>query len=81
MFRLVFHFSKWSNKKCQAICSAYGSDGGLLFSIKAILKDNPFFILGCSMMTSIVVFALALRIFERPYNIDKIDNGQDFEYI
>ncbi|CAG9314997.1 unnamed protein product [Blepharisma stoltei] len=81
VFRLFYHYSTWSSKKSQAICSVYGCDASILFSIKSLLKDRPYFLLGFSMITNLVVFGLAIRIFERPYTKNNPNQSQDFNYI
>ena len=80
IIRFLRYFSKWGNMDAEDICESTGCEASHLFMLKSMFKDKPYYILAISITLSIVIFAFAVRTFERPYNDD---NGhlQNFDYI
>eukprot|EP00347_Sterkiella_histriomuscorum_P011436 403372460 len=51
-------------------CAKIGIEADTIFSLKCSYKDQPFLILGYSLLISSVVIGLVVRLFERPYYDD-----------
>ena len=43
----------------------YGCECNYLYAIKCLFKDNPMVLIGIVFISSIIIFALSLRIAER----------------
>jgi hypothetical protein len=46
----------------------YGCEGNYLYAIKCLFKDTPMLLIGIVFISSIIIFALSLRIAERDVN-------------
>lgn len=81
--RVVKHYSRWANEHSRGICEELGCNAGSFFVMKALFKEKPYMMIGIVMSLSIVIFGLATRSFERPYNSDNVANikHQDYDYV
>jgi len=70
-FRIYFYvrsmlsMSNYIEPRSQRVCNIYGTDAGYIFSIKALMKESPWRLLGFSLLFSVFVFGYCLRLFER----------------
>jgi hypothetical protein len=67
VLRLFALYSKWTSKIADECCEPEGCEANTVFAIKAVLKDKPYTTLLLVMVSSTIVFGLAVRNFERPY--------------
>lgn len=74
------HYSKFANNHADEVCETFGTEASVLFVMKSEFKERPYVILGATMLVSIFTFALAARVFERPYNEDN-GGDKDFSYV
>ena len=84
VFRLFAQYSKWTNELAEKCCEPEGCEANTSFAMKAVLKEKPFTTLLFLMMTSAIIFGLAVRHFERPYYYDYSPTElgfQDYSYI
>lgn len=84
VFRLFALYSKWTSRAADECCEPEGCEANTIFAIKAVLKDKPYTTLLIVMISSTIVFGLAVRNFERPYyyDMDPTDGiYQDWSYI
>jgi hypothetical protein len=65
IFRLFSIFTKWRTTLADRCCDKVGIDADTVFALKSIYKEKPFFILFLSSFVSVIVFAVAIRLFER----------------
>jgi hypothetical protein len=79
ILRLLVYSIGLKNRRTEAILDAYGCKSASAFSLKIIIKENSTYFLLITVL-SILVFATALRIFERPYN-EGNDIDQNFKHI
>eukprot|EP01016_Furgasonia_blochmanni_P054536 TRINITY_DN9000_c0_g1_i1.p1 TRINITY_DN9000_c0_g1~~TRINITY_DN9000_c0_g1_i1.p1 ORF type:complete len:342 (-),score=26.58 TRINITY_DN9000_c0_g1_i1:11-1036(-) len=68
MARILVDSLRFSSNRSQRICAMYGCKGGIYFTIKCLIKLKPFQTLFMALLASMLVFAFALRICERPLN-------------
>ena len=54
------------------------NEEGLIFTIKSLQKENPFFFQMMTQLSSIIFFGILLRMFERPVKINFKENDYDF---
>lgn len=47
------------------LCRMYGCESNYLYAIKCLFKDTPMLLIGIVFISSILIFALSLRIAER----------------
>lgn len=47
------------------LCRMYGCESNYLYAIKCLFKDTPMLLIGIVFVSSIMIFALSLRIAER----------------
>lgn len=47
------------------LCRMYGCESNYLYAIKCLFKDSPMLLIGIVFVSSILIFALSLRIAER----------------
>lgn len=72
--------SRWGSLAVEDCCTEFGCHAGSRFMLKAYFQSRPFLVLSVSLLTSLICFALMIRILERPYAIDN-GSGQDYNYI
>lgn len=51
--------------KASRLCRMYGCESNYLYAIKCLFKDSPMLLIGIVFVSSIMIFALSLRIAER----------------
>eukprot|EP01017_Pseudomicrothorax_dubius_P037983 TRINITY_DN5636_c0_g1_i5.p1 TRINITY_DN5636_c0_g1~~TRINITY_DN5636_c0_g1_i5.p1 ORF type:complete len:394 (+),score=93.45 TRINITY_DN5636_c0_g1_i5:76-1257(+) len=68
IIRVVLMLSTFFTTSAQRVCSMYAVKPGYLFVIKSLMKAHPFQVLFVALIWSILLFAQALRICERPLN-------------
>jgi potassium intermediate/small conductance calcium-activated channel subfamily N protein 2 len=78
--RIVWHYSKMSGERATAVCGEHGCEADILFVFRALFKEKPFLMLSFGMFISIFVFALGVRVYERPYQRD-LGSSQDYNYV
>jgi len=69
-------FQKFSGIEEINICKI--TEEGLIFTIKALQKENPFYFQMILQLSSIIFFGILLRIFERPVLIENKENDYEF---
>jgi len=72
--------SRWGSLGVEDCCTEFGCHAGSRFMLKAYFQSRPFLVLSVSLLTSLICFALMIRILERPYAIDNGSN-QDYNYV
>jgi Ion channel len=80
VIRLAKHYTKWGQQDSENICEISGCECSHLFMMKCLFKDAPYSLLCVCITLSVVVFAFAVRVFERPYN-DANGQLQDYSYV
>lgn len=80
VFPVLSKFTKWGNERAQATCRTCGFNFRSLFALKALLKERPLEVLAFSMLGSIIVFAVGIRVYERPYELLNTEED-NFKYI
>lgn len=63
--RSILSMSFYTDPRSQRVCNIYGADAGYAFALKALMKEKPWNVLGCSLAMSVFVFGYCLRLFER----------------
>lgn len=79
ILRLLVYTIGLKNRRTEALLDAYGCKSASIFSVKIIIKENSSYFLLITCL-SILVFAIALRIFERPFK-DYKNTSQNFDHI
>lgn len=77
--KLFRYYTKWTSLHSKKTCETYGAQANWLFSIKSILKVQPFYILFPLIIISIAIFSISVRIFERHFALS--NSSQDYSYI
>lgn len=80
ILRVVWHFSRMSAEKATQFCGEVGCEANTMFVFKALFKEKPFIMLSCGMFVSIFIFALAVRVYERPYKVNE-ELGLNYNYV
>lgn len=78
IWRLFISYSAWNNFRAETICKSCSCKGGVNFALKAELKERPYSVVAGVMIISILVFGIALRNLERPF---QHYSGKDWNYI
>jgi hypothetical protein len=65
--RAFFNYSIYTDTYAKKVAKNYGVSAGVRFTYKCYIKESPFTAIFLTFMTSIVVLAYILRIFEQPY--------------
>ncbi|OMJ91791.1 hypothetical protein SteCoe_5572 [Stentor coeruleus] len=79
LVKLFRYYTKWTSSHSKKICETYGAQANWLFSVKSILKIQPFYILIPLILISIIIFSVSTRIFERHFALS--NSSQDYSYI
>ncbi|KRX04690.1 hypothetical protein PPERSA_09482 [Pseudocohnilembus persalinus] len=66
MLQTILIFSRFAGARPNRVCSFYGCQGDQLFRIKCMMKKYPMMIFCISYLISLLFFAFAIRICERP---------------
>lgn len=67
--------SFWHSNRTQRICSLYASEANYMFTIKSMMRKQPFLVNYSAMIFLIIVFGYSLRICESP--LSKIDDSSN----
>ena len=73
-FRLIYvvkttiNMSFYTDPRAQRVCAIYGAEANYSFAMKAIMKQDSWFVLGYSMLITLVSMSYQLRLFERNIN-------------
>ena len=78
LVRCSLTLSHFMDTRSQRVCNMSGSDASFMFSIKSLMKKQPYAVLIWSLLLSIILFGFILRIFERPLSAA---SSQDFNNI
>jgi hypothetical protein len=63
MFRFIFLFrtllgtSAYTEARAQRVCAIYGCDANYNFALKALIKENPYMVLGVSILVSLLMMS------------------------
>ncbi|OMJ83124.1 hypothetical protein SteCoe_16045 [Stentor coeruleus] len=79
MWRFFIQSSSWNSYKSDTICKSCNCEGGVNFAVKAELKERPYTIVASTMVISILVFGIALRNVERPFQ--NVTPTHDWNYM
>ena len=66
VFRILLANSRYYTNSAHRICQLTGCRNGYLFVIKSLMKSNPLEMLSIALFISIVTFAYAIKVCERP---------------
>lgn len=66
VFRILLGNSRYYTNSAHRICRLTGCNNGYLFVIKGLMKNNPFEVLFAALFLSLITFAYALKVCERP---------------
>ena len=56
--------SQYMSPRCGRICKLYGAYPGVMFCLRSIFKDNPFFFVSIIFGISVLMFTFAFRLAE-----------------
>jgi potassium intermediate/small conductance calcium-activated channel subfamily N protein 2 len=79
--RVLQHYSRYANEHSRQICVEVGCHAGSFFVLKALFKEKPYSMIAVAMTLSIIIFSIATRTFERPYEPSSSGSKQDYDYI
>lgn len=76
VFRILLGNSRYYSNSAHRICSLTGCDNGYFFVMKILMKHKPLEVLSTALLLSILTFAYALKVCERPliYAISQRDH-------
>lgn len=66
VFRILLGNSTYYTNSAHRICQLTGCQNGYLFVIKCLMKSNPLKVLVTALLVSIMTFAYAVKVCERP---------------
>lgn len=72
LLRWLLSASSFTEARAQRVCAIYGCDANYGFALKALMKENPYMVLGVSILVSLLMMSYQLRLFER-----KVDSAFD----
>lgn len=75
----VILMSSYYSNRSHHLCQIHGFEVNSMFVIRALLKTNPMMVISIAMIISILVFAYAIRICERP--LTDILNDQNYGHV
>jgi Ion channel/Calcium-activated SK potassium channel len=78
--KLFSHYTKWTSIHSKGVCEEHGAEASSIFAIRATLVEKPFHVLVPLILVSVVIFSVAVRIFERGY-LTTVNSSQDYSYI
>lgn len=67
VLRALFNLTPYLANPARLYCARHGVSANVRFSFKCILKTNPLQLIFCILVPSFFLFAVFLRVFERPY--------------
>lgn len=63
--RAFMYFSRFNNPRAQRVCQMNGCKASTLFGIKSVVQENPYILMAILFLTSALVSAYAMQVFER----------------
>ena len=82
VLRLFSSYSRWTNEKAENVCKKYKTTASTMFAIKCEFKQRPYLMIAVGFLFFVISGALAIRVFEKPYDgpkgtldLDRVDNG------
>mmetsp|Transcript_17377 Transcript_17377/g.12417 ORF Transcript_17377/g.12417 Transcript_17377/m.12417 type:complete len:197 (+) Transcript_17377:245-835(+) len=66
-FRAIFNYSMFTDLYAKRLCESYGFTANVRFAMKCFLIKHPVTTVTVVLVSSVVVLAYILRIFEAPY--------------
>jgi hypothetical protein len=67
VIRAFFNYGEYMDNHARMICSQYGVKANMRFSTRALVKSSPIFMVILFVIPTSFVFAIFIRVFERPY--------------
>lgn len=67
LVRAFFNYSMYMDHQARTICSQYGVKANIRFSARALVKSTPVFMVIMFVLPTSFIFAIFIRVFERPY--------------
>lgn len=65
IIRAFMYFSRFNNPRAQRVCQMNGCKATTLFGIKSVVQENPYILMSILFVSSALVGAYALQVFER----------------
>ena len=65
--RAVFNYNMYTDVFAKKLCRSYGFTANVRFTFKSLLKTDPAYTVGVTMLSSVFVLAYCLRVFEVQY--------------
>jgi len=65
--RAFFNYGMYMDNHARMICSQHGVKANMRFSARALVKSSPIFMVIMFVLPTSFVFAIFIRVFERPY--------------
>ena len=66
LVRAVLNYSKYTDSFARKLCKTYGVSSGLRYSFRCYMTSHPGTTIGSLFISSVLVLAYVLRIFENP---------------
>lgn len=79
LIRLATEFSKYTSPLADIVCYRGGTEANMAFALKSMIKERPYLSIMSLMIASVVLFGIAIRIFERPFYYNIASNSSDFQ--
>lgn len=67
LVKSIFNYSQYTDIYSKRLCETYGFSANARFTLKCFVQNNPGVTAAGTFLTTILVFAYLLRLFERPY--------------
>lgn len=78
LFRILDHYSKWTNEKANRYCARLHAKSGFGFTLKSEMMDRPQIIIGMVIFLLILVLGVVLQMLERGYVDSEQTNHEYF---
>ena len=69
VIRAVFNYNMYTDVFAKKLCRSYGFTANVRFTFKSLLKTDPAKTVSVTMLSSVLVLAYCLRVFEIQYYI------------
>jgi len=77
LFRILDHYSKWTNEKANRYCARLHAKSGFGFRLKSEMMDRPQIIIGIVISLLILVLGVVLQMLERGYVVGN-ETGHEY---
>ena len=67
VIRAFFNYGEYMDNHARMICSQHGVKANMRFSARALVKSSPIFMVIMFVLPTSFIFAIFIRVFERPY--------------